>query len=269
MFELSKFSLKGKVAIVTGGSRGIGKAIALGYAKAGAKVVLTSRKIDDLKANAQEIKSFGGEALPLQAHLGKMEEIKKMVGTAMDKYGRIDVLVNNAGASPAMGSVLESDERLWDTIMNLNLRGLYFTSQAVANVMKKQGAGKIINIASVDGFKPEPGVSVYSISKAGVRMISKAFAMELAPYNVQVNTIAPGPISTKMLDSHWFHLPPEEAKKGKEEMAKITPMGRIGEPDEIVGAAIYLGSDASSYTTGTEIIVDGGVLLAGGLDATK
>jgi NAD(P)-dependent dehydrogenase (short-subunit alcohol dehydrogenase family) len=269
MFELSKFSLKGKIAVVTGGSRGIGKAIAIGFAKAGAKVVLTSRKIADLEANAAEIKSFGGEALPLQAHLGKMEEINKMVSTVLNKYGRIDILVNNAGASPAMGTVLDSDERLCDTIMSLNLKGLYFTSQAVAKVMKKQGGGKIINIASIDGFIPEGGVSVYSVSKAGVRMISKSFARELAPFNIQVNTIAPGPISTKMLDSHWFHLPPEEAKKGKEEMAQITPMGRIGEPDEIVGAAIYFASDASSYTTGTEIIIDGGVVLSGGLDATK
>jgi len=261
MFDLSKFSLKGKTAIVTGGSRGIGKAIALGFAKAGAKVAVTSRKMNDLEANAAEIKAFGGEAFPLQAHLGKMEEINRMVSAVVDKFGRIDILVNDAGASPAMGSVLESDERLWETIMNLNLRGLYFTSQAVAKVMKKQGGGKIINIASVDGFKPEPGVSVYSISKAGVRMITKAFALELAPFNIQVNAIAPGPISTKMLDSHWFHLPPEEAKRQKQAMGKMTPMGRVGEPDEIAGAAVYLASDASSYTTGAEIVVDGGTLL--------
>ena len=267
MFDLSKFSLKGKIAIVTGGSRGIGKAIALGFAKAGAKVALTSRKINDLEANAAEIKAFGGEALPVQAHLGKMEEINRMVGTVMDKFGRIDILVNNAGTSPASGSVLDADERLWETIMNLNLKGLYFTSQAVANVMKKQGGGKIINIASIDGIKPEPGVSIYNISKAGVRMITRAFAVELAPFNIQVNTIAPGPISTKLLDSHWVHLPPEEAKKQKEALAKITPMGRIGEPDEIVGAAIYLASDASSYTTGAEIVIDGGALQVGALEA--
>lgn len=260
MFDLSKFSLKGKTAIVTGGSRGIGKAIALGFAKAGAKVVLTSRKMNDLETNAAEIKAFGGEAFPVQAHLGKIEEINRMVNTVMDKFGRIDILVNNAGTSPAMGTVLDSDERLWETVMNLNLKGVYFTSQIVANIMKKQGGGKIINIASIDGFKPEPGVSVYSISKAGVRMITRAFAAELAPFNIQVNTIAPGPISTKMLDSHWFHLPPEEAKKQKDALARMTPMGRIGDSDEIAGAAIYLASDASNYTTGTEIVIDGGVL---------
>src|SRR4030042_656088 len=138
MFDLSKFSLKGKSAIVTGGGRGIGKAIAQGFAKAGAKVAITSRKMEDLEATAAEIKAFGGEALPIQSHLGKMEGIDKMVATVMEAFGRIDILVNNAGASPAMGSVLDSDERLWETIMNLNLRGLYFTSQAVAKVMKKQ-----------------------------------------------------------------------------------------------------------------------------------
>lgn len=267
MFDLSKFSLAGKSAIVTGGGRGIGKAIAEGFAKAGARVAITSRKIEDLEATAAEIKSFGGEAIPIQAHLGKLPEIEKMVSTVMSKFGRIDILVNNAGASPAMATVLDSDERLWDTIMNLNMKGLYFTSQAVAKIMKEQGGGKIINIASVDGYKPEYGVSIYSISKAGVRMITKAFALELAPFNIQVNAIAPGPISTKMLNSHWFHLPPEEAKREKEALAKKTPIGRIGEPDEIAGAAIYLASDASSYTTGAEIVVDGGSLLAGPLVA--
>ncbi len=260
MFDLSKFSLKGKTAVVTGSSRGIGKAIAQGFAKAGAKVVLTSRKINDLEANAAEIKAFGGEAVPLQAHLGKTEEIKKMVDTVMDKFGRIDILVNNAGTNPAMGTVLDIDERLWETIINVNLKGYYFTSQAVAKIMKKQGGGKIINVASIDGVKPEPWVSVYNISKAGVRMLTKTFAFELAPFNIQVNTIAPGPISTKLLDSHWYSLPPDVAKKEKEAMAQMTPIGRIGQPEEIAGAAVYLASDASSYTTGAEIVIDGGLL---------
>jgi NAD(P)-dependent dehydrogenase (short-subunit alcohol dehydrogenase family) len=261
MFDMSNFSLKDKVALVTGGSRGIGQGIAFGFAKAGAKVIVTSRKVQDLESTAAEIRAFGGEVLVLPAHLGKMEEIQKVVSTVMERYGRLDILVNNAGASPAMGSVLESDERLWDTIMNLNLKGLYFLSQAAGKVMKDQGGGKIINIASIDGFKPEPFVSVYSISKAGVRMITKAFAAELAPFNIQVNAIAPGPISTKMMNSHWFHLSPEEARKAQEELEKRVPMLRMGYPDDIAGAAIYLASDASAYTTGAEIVIDGGVLL--------
>lgn len=262
MFDLTRFSLEGKVAIVTGGGRGIGKGIAEGFAKAGARVVITSRKMNDLEATAGEIRAAGGDCWPLQSHLGHMEDIQKVVDAVMERYGRIDILVNNAGASPAMGSVLESDERLWETIMNVNLKGLYFLSQRVARVMKEQGGGKIINIASVDAFKPERGVSIYSISKAAVRMVTFAFAAELAPYNIQVNTIAPGAITSKMLDSHWFHLPPEEAKRQKAALAALMPMGRIGEPDEIAGAAIYLASDASSYTTGAEIVIDGGALLS-------
>src|SRR5512136_1457937 len=128
MFELSRFSLKGKFAVVTGGSRGIGKAVVQGFAQAGASVAVTSRKINDLEATAAEIKAFGGEALPVQAHLAKREEINRMVDAVMAKFGRIDILVNNAGTSPAMASVLDSDERLWETIINLNLKGLYFTS---------------------------------------------------------------------------------------------------------------------------------------------
>ncbi len=268
MFDLSQFSLSGKVAVVTGGGRGIGQAIAYAFAKAGAQVVVTSRKAPDLEATAATIGSFGGKAFPLPAHLGRMDEIQKMVDTVVEKFGRIDILVNNAGASPAMGTVLDSDERLWDTIMNVNLKGVYFTSQAVAKIMKAQGSGKIINIASVDGFNPEPFVSVYSISKAGVRMITKAFANELASFNIQVNTIAPGPIDTKMMNSHWGHLPPAEAQKAKAALERILPTGRIGSPDEIAGAALFLASAASSYTTGTEIVIDGGMLLGNHLSGS-
>jgi NAD(P)-dependent dehydrogenase (short-subunit alcohol dehydrogenase family) len=262
MFDLMKFSLKDKIAVVTGGSRGIGRSIALGFARFGAKVVITSRKVQDLEATAAEIRDCGGDVLAVPAHMGRIEEIKKLVHTVMDKYGRIDILVNNAGASPSMGSVLDCDERLWDTVMNLNMKGLYFMSQAAGRIMKNQGGGKIINISSVNGFKPEPFVSIYSISKAGVRMITKAFAAELAPYNIQVNTIAPGPVSTKMMDSHWWNLPPEEAQKAKAALGEALPMHRIGYPDDITGAAIYLASEASAYTTGTEIVIDGAYLLS-------
>lgn len=256
------FSLTGKIAIVTGGSRGIGEAIALGYAEAGAKVIITSRKTADLEATAVKIRKAGGEAFVLPAHLGRIEEIQKMVNSVMDKYGRIDILVNNAGTSPAMSSVLEVDERLWDTVMNLNLKGVYFVSQAVAKIMKKQNSGKIINIASIDSFIPEPNLSAYSISKAGLLMITKSFARELAPSNIQVNTICPGFTTTKMLLSRWSNLSPEEAARQKEQMCKKHPAQRFGNPEEIVGAAIYLASDASSYTSGAEIVIDGGFLLS-------
>ena len=262
MTDLSRFSLEGKVAVVTGGSRGIGRAIALGMAQAGADVVVTSRKLPDLEEVAAEIRKLGRKAMPIAAHIGKMDNIKPLVDTIMSEFKRIDILINNAGASPAMGTILDNEERLWDTIMNLNLKGLYFMSQAVARVMKEQGGGSIINTASMDGYKPEPYVGIYSISKAAVIMATKSMALELAPFNVRVNAIAPGPVTTKMLDSHWFHLPEEQAKAEKAEMAKNVPLGRIGEPDEMAGAAIYLASDASSFTTGETILMDGGCTVA-------
>jgi NAD(P)-dependent dehydrogenase (short-subunit alcohol dehydrogenase family) len=262
MFDLSMFSLQGKTAIVTGGSRGIGKAIAVGFAKAGATVVVTSRKIVDLEATAAEIQSFGGTAFPIQAHLARMEEIQKMVEASMAKLnGKIDILVNNAGTAPAAAGVLEAEERLWDVIMNLNLKSLYFTSQAVGRIMKKQGGGKIINIGSIDGLKPHKEVSIYSISKAAVRMATQAFATELAGCNIQVNSILPGPIQTQMLQSTWMALPAEKQDVNRSKFEMSLPTGRIGHVDEIVGAAVYLASDASSYTSGTEVIIDGALQL--------
>jgi NAD(P)-dependent dehydrogenase (short-subunit alcohol dehydrogenase family) len=190
-------------------------------------IELDDTTIRNLYATREEIRAAGGECFPLQSHLGRMEEINKMVEAVVGKYGRIDILVNNAGASPAMKAVLETDERLWETVMNLNLRVTYFTSQAVAKIMKTQGGGRIINIASVDSYREEPGVSVYSISKAGVLMVTKAFAKDLAPYNILVNAIAPGPIRSKMMDFHWVNLPPEEAQKHIREAEKRTRLGRL------------------------------------------
>jgi NAD(P)-dependent dehydrogenase (short-subunit alcohol dehydrogenase family) len=261
MVNLSRFSLEGKVALVTGGSRGIGRATALGFAEAGADVVVASRKLDDLEKVASEIRSMGRKALPIAAHVGKMEDIRKLVETVKGEFGRIDILVNNAGTTPAMATVLDVEERLWDVIINLNLKGLYFLSQAVARVMKEHGGGKIINVSSVDAYKPEFSVGVYSISKAAVLMVTKSMAQELAPYNIRVNAIAPGPIGTRILDSHWFNLTEKEAEKQKREFAKTIPLQHVADPDEIAGAMIYLASDASSFTTGAAIIIDGGVLL--------
>lgn len=262
MVNLSRFSLGGKVVVITGGSRGIGRAAAIGMAEAGADVVVTSRKLPDLENVAAEVREKGRKALPIAAHIGKMDDIAMLVDTVMKEFGRIDVLVNNAGCTPAMGTIFDNEERLWDTIMNLNLKGLYFMSQAVARIMKEQGSGSIINVASMDGYKPEPFVGIYSISKAAVIMATKSMALEMAPFNIRANGIAPGPISTKMLDSHWFHLPEEQAKAEKAEMAKHVPLKRIADPDEITGAMIYLASEASSFTTGETILIDGGCTIA-------
>lgn len=260
---LQRFRLDGKVALVTGASRGIGRATAMGFASVGAQVVLCSRKLPDLERVADEIQKMGGRAYPVAAHVGRMEEINNLIKTVMTEFGRIDILVNDAGTNPAMASVLDTDERLWDSVMNLNLKGLYFLSQGAARIMKDQGGGSIINVASADAYRPEIYVGVYSISKAAVIMATKSMAVELAKYKIRVNAVCPGPASTRILDSHWFHLPEDEAKKQKAELAKVTPIGHIAEPEEIVGAMLYLASDASTFTTGAEILVDGGMILAG------
>ena len=249
-------SLSGKVALVTGGSRGIGRATALEFAKAGADVVVTSRKIADLEGVAEEIGRLGRKSLAVAAHIGRLEEIDNLVNKVSGEFGRIDILVNNAGTSPAMSPVLDWDERLWDSVMNLNLKGLIFLSQAVARIMKDRGGGKIINVASGAGFRHEANVGVYAISKAGVIMATRVMAQEWAQYNINVNAIAPGHIHTRLGDSIFTVVPEYE-----QDLLKRVPIGRIGEPEEIVGAMIFLASDASSYVTGATLTVDGGWLL--------
>ena len=266
MINLSRFSLEGKVALITGASRGIGQATAVAFAQAGAHVVLCSRNPEALEKVAVEIKAIGTKALPVAAHVGRLENIKKLIETATAEFGKIDILVNNAGTAPAYANCLDAEERLWDGIMNLNLKGLYFLSQAVARVMKAQGGGKIINVASIDGYKPQENVGIYSISKAAVIMVTKSMALELAPYNIRVNAIAPGAIDTKMLNNMWAHLPETQKAVAKKAISTRTPLGRIGIPDEIAGAMIYLASEASSYMTGETILIDGGAMLVSTLE---
>ncbi len=255
MVDLSRFSLEGKVALITGGSRGIGEATAIAFAKAGADVVVASRKLPDLEQVAAQIKSAGRKALPVAAHIGRIEEINNLVKKVLDEFGRVDILVNNAGTSPVMTPAINLEERAWDAVMNLNLKGLFFLSQSIARVMREHGGGRIINVASIDGFIPELNIGAYAISKAGVVMATKVMAKEWAEFNIRVNAIAPGLIHTKLLDSHWNVIPED-----KEILLKHVPMGRIGEPDEIASAMLFLASDASSYVTGQTYVVDGGYL---------
>jgi NAD(P)-dependent dehydrogenase (short-subunit alcohol dehydrogenase family) len=245
------FSLKGKVALITGASRGIGKAIAIGYAQAGADVVVASRKLPDLEKVAQEISGIGRKSLAIEAHVARTEEIKNLVSKVKADFGKLDILVNNAGTNPTMAQALDVDERAWDSIMNLNLKGLFFLSQAAARVMKEKGGGKIINVASTAGITPDL-LPVYSISKAAVIMATKVMAQQWAQYNIRVNAIAPGLTKTRFSEALWNN--PDILKMA---MSK-TPMGRVAEPEEMVGATIYLGSDASSYVTGQVIALDGG-----------
>jgi len=250
------FSLENKIALITGGSRGIGRATALGFAKAGADVVVASRKLSDLEKVVVDVKKCGRESLAISVNITKIENLGEVVKKVTKRFGRIDILINNAGGSPAISSALDTDELLWDKVMNLNLKGLFFLSQAVARIMKDKGGGKIINITSIDGLRPDRNIGVYAISKAGVIMATKVMAKEWARYNIRVNAIAPGHVHTHLGDSYLSAIPAV-----KEEILKRTPVGRIAEPDEIVWAMIYMASDASSFVTGETLLVDGGILL--------
>ena len=248
------FSLKDKVALVTGASRGIGEAIAVGLAQAGADLAIASRKLPDLEKVAEEAKKLGRKCLPVQAHLGKLEEINQFVKRVLEEFGKIDILVNNAATNPTMAQAIDVDERAWDSIMNLNLKGLFFLSQAVAKVMKEKGGGKIINVSSAAGTTPDI-LPIYSISKAGVNMATKVMAQQWAQYNIRVNAIAPGLTKTRFSEALWKN--PDILKMA---MFK-TPLRRPADPEEMVGAIIYLASDASSYVTGQIIGVDGGITI--------
>ena len=254
--DLSKvdFSLIGKVALVTGGSRGIGKVTALAFAQAGADVAIASRKLPDLERVAEEIKILGMQSLAVSAHIGKMEEIQNLVTKVVERFGKIDILVNNAGTNPTLDAAIDIEERAWDAVMNLNLKGLFFLSQAVARIMRDLGGGTIINISSKAGISPNL-LPIYSISKAGVISATKVMAREWAPYNIRVNAVAPGFIKTKF--SEALYTNPDTLNM----MISSTPMARLGEPEEIVGAILYLASDASSYVTGQVISVDGGTTI--------
>ena len=248
------FSLEGKVALVTGGSRGIGRSSALGLAQAGADVVVASRKLPDLEKVAEEIRRLGRRSLAVAAHIARMEQINNLVSKVKGEFEKIDILVNNAATNPVMDPALDIEERAWDTVMNLNLKGLFFLSQAVAKVMKEQGGGKIINVTSVEGITP--GIlPIYSISKAGVIMATKVMAREWSKYNIRVNAIAPGLTKTRFSEALWNNSEILQDAIGK------TPMGRIAQPEEMVGAVIYLASDISSYVTGQVIAVDGGLTI--------
>ena len=254
---MSHFRLDGKVALITGASRGIGKAIALSFAASGAQVVLASRKQAGLDMVAEEINSSGGEALPVAAHTGDESAVNHLVGKATEVFGGIDILVNNAATNPHFGPILTADEGQWAKILDTNLVGYFRVAKACSKPMINRGGGKIINIASVAGRIPLPGMGVYCVSKAGVLMLTKVLAVELAHENIQVNAIAPGFVKTKFSSALWEDAQIHDAT------IKNIPQHRIADPEEITGAALFLASDASSYVTGETIVVDGGQILGG------
>jgi len=253
----NQFDLSGKVAIITGASRGIGYAIAKAYTIAGAQVVISSRKQDALEKAAVAIRKNGGEVLPIAAHTGSFKAINAMVEKTIAAYGRIDILVNNAATNPHFGPILTATEEQWEKILSVNLIGYFRTVKACITQMQENGGGKIINIASVSALQAQPGLGIYSISKAGVLMLTKVLALELAKDNIQVNAVAPGLIKTRFSQKLW------DTPKILEEALKHIPLQRIGTPEEITGIALYLASPASDYTTGSVFIIDGGQLAGG------
>ena len=251
---LEKFSLKGKSGIVTGGGSGIGKAIAKGVVQAGAEIVIAGRNRERLKKAAGEIEKFGGPVIALQADVSRMEDIKNLVERTVKKFGKIDFLFNNAGVVRRAPSE-DFTEKDWDKIITTNLKGPFFLAQAVARVMISQKKkGKIINTSSllaVQGGKRSPA---YSASKGGLTQTTKSMANDWARYNILVNAIGPGWVKTELTE------PLKQDKERYDEITKRIPLGRWADPEDLVGAAIFLASDASDYITGQTIFIDGGWL---------
>lgn len=248
------FDLTGKVALVTGASRGIGEAIARLLAAYGAKVIVSSRKLDACEAVAASIRADGGEAVAMACHVGDMAQIETIFSNIKSQFGRIDILVNNAAANPYFGHILDTDLAAYDKTVDVNIRGYFFMSIAAGKMMKEQGGGVILNTASVNGISPGPMQGIYSITKAAVISMTKAFAKECGPLNIRVNALLPGLTETKFASA----LTSNE-KILKTALMQI-PLGRTAQPQEMAGTVLYLVSDASSYTTGTTITVDGGYL---------
>jgi len=252
------FTLEGKVAIVTGAGRGIGKSIALGLADAGADVVVCARTAADVEATAEEIRAKGRRSLPLPTDVRLAEQIASLVEKSVAEFGRIDILVNNAGGS-FIAATTDLSEGGWDAIVRENLKSVFLCSKAAARVMIDQKSGNIVNIASIAGTASYTLCAPYGAAKAGLINFTSTLAVELAPYNIRVNAIAPGFIATggflQLLNAEPGEVKPEE----KGGLLPNIPLGRYGQPEDIVGATVFLTSDASSYVTGQTLVIDGGL----------
>jgi NAD(P)-dependent dehydrogenase (short-subunit alcohol dehydrogenase family) len=254
--QLSKdiFDLSGKVALITGGSRGIGRSIAEEYARRGAAVVITARKQDELDQTASEIKADGGDVTGIASHAGREDQIEALVDQVVGDKGGIDILVNNAATNVAFTPIRDLAVAAWDKTIELNLRGPFIFSKTVVNRTMAERGGSIINMCSVASFRADPMMSAYSVSKAGLMMLTKALAKELGSYGIRVNGIAPAVIKTK------FSKVLYETDEIREMAERQSALGRVGEWNEVAGAAVYLASDAASYVTGSILTVDGGTL---------
>jgi len=249
------FDLSGRVGVVTGASKGLGRAIALGFAAAGATVVVASRKADRCRQVVEEIEARGGTALAVATHLGRLDEVDRLVPATVDHFGRLDILVNNAATNPVFGPLELVDQALFDKVFSVNVLGPLRLSVAAAAVMAGQErGGSIINVVSRAAARPERDLGVYASSKAALVCLTQTMALEWASRGIRVNGLAPGPFATDMVDE-LFHLP-----EYREQLIGATAQRRVAEPWEIVGTALYLASDASSFTTGAILNVDGGMV---------
>lgn len=249
------FSLEGKVALITGASKGIGEAIARMYAACGAKVVINSRKQEELDKVAADINAAGGICNGIAANAGEIAACKELVEKTVALYGGIDILVNNAASNPVYGPVVNCEEWAFDKIMNVNVKAPFELGKLVYPIMKERGGGSVINISSIAGLTPDPGLGMYSVSKAALNMLTKVTAKEWGADGIRVNAICPGLIKTKFSEALW------QNEKWLNHFVKQIPIARMGTVEEIAGLAHFLASDASGYCTGTLFTADGGVTI--------
>jgi len=249
------FDLTGRIALVSGASRGIGEAIARTLASHGAHVIVSSRKLDDCEGVASEIEAAGGSAEAYACHVGDVEQINAIVAHAKERHGKLDILVNNAAANPYYGPILDTPLEAFEKTCAVNLRGYFFMSAEAGKLMKDNGAGVILNTASINGLRPPPLQGIYSITKAAIINMTKAFARECGPFGIRVNALLPGLTKTKFAGALF------ENEEFYKKFIETIPLRRHAEPDDMVGAALYLVSDAGRYTTGECLVVDGGLTI--------
>lgn len=251
-----RFDLTGKVAIVTGASRGIGESMARGLAEFGAKVVIASRKQEDVDLVATSMINDGMDVLPIACHVGNEDHLQNLVNKTIEKYGGVDILINNAATNPVYAPIEDMSSELFDKMMNINVKAAFTLSNLCLKSMKERGGGSIIHISSVEGTKPSPGLSLYSINKAALIMLSKSQAKEWGVYKVRSNVICPGLVKTKFSSALWSN------KDILNHWNENIPLNRMADPEEMVGLALFLASNASSYCTGASFTADGGYLIS-------
>jgi dehydrogenase/reductase SDR family member 4 len=246
-------ALKGKVAIVTGGGRGIGRAIARRLAEAGADVVIASRKRETLEATAREFSALPGRIIPIACHVGRLEDLENLVRETEAQAGPVDILVNNSATNIGQGPALAVTDEMFDRITEINVKAaLRLVRWVVPRMIERKVAGSIINISSVSGLKPQPGGLLYSFTKAGLIMMTRSWAQEFGPHGIRVNALAPGLIQTDFSEYYWKDDVRREAVQAQQ------PIRRLGQPDDVAGLALYLASDDSSFVTGQVFVIDGG-----------